>query len=65
MGFTFDPSVLDVGHAQEGAFMSINRVNLTVRPVTALANNASAAPRRPAGYAERYPSSKTKGTAFE
>jgi hypothetical protein len=30
-----------------------NGVNLTVRPVTALANNASAAPARPAGYAER------------
>ena len=30
-----------------------NGVNLTVRPVTALANSASAAPARPAGYAER------------
>jgi hypothetical protein len=30
-----------------------NGVNLTVRPVTALANSASAAPVRPAGYAER------------
>ena len=28
-----------------------NRVNLTVRPVTSLANSASAAPVRPAGYA--------------
>ena len=31
-----------------------NGVNLTVRPVTALANGASAAPVRPAGYAERW-----------
>ena len=30
-----------------------NRVNLTVRPVTSLANSASAAPVRPAGYAAR------------
>ena len=30
-----------------------NRVNLTVRPVTAIANDAIAAPIRPAGYAER------------
>jgi len=29
-------------------------LNLPVRPVTALANNASAAPARPAGYAGRY-----------
>ena len=29
-------------------------MNLTVRPVTALANGASAAPVRPAGYAWRY-----------
>jgi hypothetical protein len=33
-----------------------NRVNLTVRPDTALAKGASAAPGRPAGYAERYAS---------
>lgn len=31
-----------------------NRVNLSVRPVTPLANGASVAPVRPAGYAERY-----------
>jgi len=31
-----------------------NGMNLSVRPVTALANGASAAPVRPAGYAERY-----------
>ncbi len=30
-----------------------NGVNLPVRPVTSLANSASAAPVRPAGYAER------------
>jgi hypothetical protein len=30
------------------------RVNAPVRPVTALANNASAAPGRPARYAQRY-----------
>ena len=30
-----------------------NRVNLTVRPVTGLANRARPAPARPAGYAER------------
>ena len=29
------------------------RVNPAVRPVTALANGASAAPVRPAGYAQR------------
>jgi hypothetical protein len=34
-------------------------VNLTVRPVTALANGASAAPVRPAGYAGRYTTSQT------
>ena len=33
-----------------------NRVNLPVRPVTSLANDASAAPVRPAGYAERWAS---------
>ena len=32
-----------------------NGVNLPVQPVTALANGASAAPVRPAGYAGRYP----------
>ena len=32
-----------------------NGLNLTVRPVAALANSASAAPVRPAGYAGRYP----------
>ena len=31
-----------------------NRVNLTVRPVTAIANGAIAAPVRPAGYAARW-----------
>jgi hypothetical protein len=36
---------------------SNNGMNLTVRPVTALANSASAAPVRPAGYAGRYASS--------
>jgi len=30
-----------------------NGVNLPVRPVTALANSASAVPVHPAGYAER------------
>jgi len=30
------------------------RVNLTVRSVTPLANGASVAPARPAGYAGRY-----------
>ncbi len=30
-----------------------NRINPTVRPVTSLAQSASAAPGRPAGYAER------------
>ena len=37
-----------------GIRLSNNGVNLTVRPVTALANGASAAPVRPAGYAGRY-----------
>ena len=31
-----------------------NLVNLSVRPVTPLANDASAAPVRPAGYAGRW-----------
>lgn len=33
---------------------SNNRVNLSVRSITALAHCASAAPVRPAGYAERW-----------
>ena len=33
-------------------------VNLPVRPVTALANCASAAPARPAGYAGRWPATE-------
>ena len=31
-----------------------NRIKPTVRPVTSLAKGASAAPGRPAAYAERY-----------
>jgi len=36
------------------AMPSNHRINLPVRPVTPLAEGASAAPGRPAGYAERW-----------
>jgi len=69
MGLFASPSVLDVGYAQEGAFMSINAMHLTVRPVTRLAGSSAritskggaqgARPSRPAGDRGRYARTET------
>lgn len=43
-----------MGHDGRSDELSNYRIHLTVRPVTSLAKDASAAPGRPAGDAERW-----------
>ena len=69
MAWFTDPSLPDLGQAQEGALMSINAMQLTGRPGTHLAVSApphispkgreqGARPSRPAGYAQRWPATE-------
>jgi len=47
MGLFASPSVLDVGYAQEGAFMSINAIQRSVPHVTSLAKKRKGRATRP------------------